>query len=228
VLIPTPVGIHPAPGGTILVLEAIQAVERGPRQWRQIGQTLARIHQVKGERFGLERQGFFGPLPQDNTPASDWQAFYTERRLWPYLRLAVASGNMPPELTRQVEEIITRFGELCGPDFVPTLLHGDAQQNNYISTDLGAVVIDPAVYYGNPEIDLAALDAFQPVPQEVFDGYQEILPIDPGFWVRKPLWKICLFLAAVTVEGTLQLGRLSEAVKLTLKGAACRTSSFSR
>lgn len=213
ILIPTPIGILPVPGGTILVLEAVQAVERTPRHWRQIGQTLARIHQVKGEQFGLETQGYFGPLHQDNTPMSSWQAFYIERRLLPYLRLAVDSGNMPQGLTRQVEKIITRFPELCGPEIMPTLLHGDAQQNNFISTGLGAVVIDPAVYYGNPEIDLAALDSFKPVPADILDAYQDELSIDAGFWERRHLWRICLYLAAVTVEGAGYLGRLTEAVQ---------------
>jgi fructosamine-3-kinase len=213
ILIPTPIGIVSVPGGTILVLEAVQAVDRTPHHWRQIGQMLAHIHQVKGDRFGLETQGFWGPLFQDNTPMSDWPTFYVERRMWPGLRLAIDSGNLPVEYIRQVEKIIRNFPELCGPATVPTLLHGDAQQNNYISTELGPVVIDPAVYYGNPEVDLAALDSFQPVPEDVFDGYREELPIDPGFWERRDLWKVCQFLAAVTVEGSGHLWRLASAVR---------------
>ena len=73
---------------------------------------------------------------------------------------------------------------------VPTLLHGDAQQNNFVSTEEGAVVIDPAIYFGNPEMDLAFIDYFQPVPDDVFDGYRDELPIDPGFWARRDLWRV--------------------------------------
>lgn len=213
VLTPTPIGIVPVAGGCILVLEAVHAVERAPRHWRQIGQTLARIHQVKGGQFGLETSGFFGPLYQDNTPASDWPTFYAERRLVPGLRLAVDSGHMPPGLVRQVEELIVHLPGLCGPRVVPTLLHGDAQQNNLLSMEAGTVVIDPAVYYGHPEMDLAALDYFQPVPDDVFAGYQDELAIDPGFWRRRGLWRVWGYLAAVTVEGPVHLGRLTEAVQ---------------
>jgi len=213
ILIPTPIGILPVSGGSILVLEAVQAVERAPRHWRQMGQTLARIHQVKGDRFGLDTQGYYGPLHQDNTPSNDWKTFYVERRFLPALKLAVDSGHLPPERTRQVENIISRFSELCGPEFVPALLHGDAQQNNFISTELGPVVIDPAVYYGNPEIDLAAIDSFQGVPDDFFDGYRDVLPMDAGFWERRDLWRIRLFLAAVTVEGPGHLWRLAGAVE---------------
>jgi fructosamine-3-kinase len=213
VLTPTPVGMVPVPGGSILVLEAVRPVDRTPHQWRQIGQTLARIHKIQGDRFGLETDGYFGPLAQENTPTRDWPTFYAERRLEPGLRLALDSGNLPPRLIRQVETVISRLPELCGPKAVPTLLHGDAQQNNYISTDEGAVVIDPAVYYGHPEVDLAALDYFQPVPDHVFDGYQEELPLDPGFWERRHLWRVWGYLAAVAVEGPSYLGQLAEAIQ---------------
>jgi len=63
------------------------------------------------------------------------------------------------------------------------------------------VVIDPAVYYGHPEVDLAALDLFQAVPTDVYQGYREVRPIDPGFWERRNLWRVWPYLAAVTVEG---------------------------
>ena len=85
--------------------------------------------------------------------------------------------------------------------------------NNFISTRSGAVVIDPAVYYGHPEMDLAYIDYFQPVPPDVLDGYQEELPIDAGFWERRDLWRIWGYLAAVTVEGSGYLSKLSRAIQ---------------
>jgi fructosamine-3-kinase len=144
---------------------------------------------------------------------SDWPEFYAERRLRPMLKGAVDSGHMPSDLTRQIEKVISHLPGLCGPGVVPTLLHGDAQQNNFISTEKGAMVIDPAVYFGHPEMDLAYIDYFQPVPEDVFDGYREELSIDPGFPERRSLWRIWGYLAAVTVEGNGYLGRLTEAVK---------------
>jgi protein-ribulosamine 3-kinase len=213
VLIPAPIGVVPVPGGTVLVLEAVQAVKRGAHQWREIGRTLARIHRVQGGRFGLETNGYYGSLPQDNTPAGDWVTFYGERRLRPGVQLAVESGHLPPEIGRQVEDLIARLPALCGPPVAPTLLHGDAQANNYISTARGPVVIDPAVYYGHPEIDLAALDLYVPVPDDVYAGYQEERPIDPGYWDRRDLWRIWPYLAAVTVEGARWLDDLTASIR---------------
>ncbi len=213
VLTPSPLGIQELESGALLVFEAVQAVERQAHHWRQIGQALARIHQVKSDTCGLETQGFFGPLYQDNRPIRDWPTFFAERRLWPRLMGAIDAGRLPSPLIRQLEKLISRLPRLCGPEVTPSFLHGDAQQNNFISTEAGAYVIDPAVCYGHPEFDLAYVDYFQPVPEDVFAAYRELQPIDPGFSERRDLWRIYGYLAIVTVEGAGWLGKLSEAVQ---------------
>lgn len=202
VTVPEIIGLVETESGTVMLQEAVQTVERGPHQWQQIGQTLAQIHQIKGEHFGFDRQGYFGPLYQDNRPLDDWVDFFAERRLLPRLMSAIDAGHLPSGLIRQIEKLISRLPDLCGPNVEPTLLHGDAQQNNFISTASGAVVIDPAVYYGNPEIDLAYVDYFQPVPDDLFAGYQEVLPIAPGFWERRELWRLYGYLAIVTLDAS--------------------------
>ncbi|RPI34356.1 MAG: hypothetical protein EHM70_03100, partial [Chloroflexota bacterium] len=73
--------------------------------------------------------------------------------------------------------------------------------------------IDPAVYYGNPEMDLAFIDYFHPVPEDVFMGYQELMPIDPGFNERRDLWRVPACLAVVTVEGAGHLDKLINAIR---------------
>ena len=161
----------------------------------------------------MDSHNYFGPFYQDNRPLDDWPTFYAERRLWPRLISAIDSGHMPTDVIRQVEKLIEHFPKLCGPEITPALLHGDAQQNNFISTAKGAVVIDPAIYYGNPEVDLAYIDYFRPVPEEVFLGYQEELPIDKGFSERRELWRLYGYLAMVEVEGAAYLEKLVNAVQ---------------
>lgn len=213
VLVPTPIGVVPVPDGTLFVMEALEPIERRPVEWRQLGRTLARIHRVKSDYCGFHMDTYFGPLLQDNTPMDDWILFYAERRLRPRLRLAVDAGNVPSSVVAQVESVIDRLPDLVGRETTPTLLHGDAQQNNFMSTAEGAYVIDPAIYHGNREIDLAFVDYFQPVPDDVFDGYREELPIPPGFSERRDLWRISGYLAAVAVEGGAHLDRLTNALQ---------------
>ena len=182
---------------------------RTPDDWRLMGRALAGLHRTSTDHFGLDQfDGFFGPLPQDNRPTVSplWVDFYAERRLGPRLRDAVDSGHLPETLAHGVEAIILRLPELGGPEPQPALLHGDPQQNNVISTDGGAVLVDAAPYYGHPEADLALVDNFEPVPPALFDGYREEMPIDPGFAGRRQLWRLHADLAAVAVGGA--FGRL--------------------
>jgi fructosamine-3-kinase len=215
VRVPVPVagGLVDAGASVLLLYEALPErppEAREPADWRSIGYTLAALHQAGHERFGLDGpRGFFGPLPQDNRPVPEnrWAWFFRERRLLPMLRAAVDSGHLPPGLAAGVEAIAARLPGLAGQEPRPSLLHGDAQQNNFVSTETGAVVIDAAPSFGHPEADLALVDYFHPVPDDVLAAYQEILPVDPGFAGRHELWRLPAYLAVITVAGATPFGR---------------------
>ena len=214
---PMPIGravVTPA-GRTVLLLEALREIRpecRTPDDWRAIGRSLATLHRVHDERFGSKHgAGYFGPIWQDNRPvaANRWADFYTERRLEPALRSAVDSGFLPTELGAGVELLCARLASVCGPEPRPALLHGDAQQNNFVSTRDGPAMVDACPYFGHPEIDLAHVDYFQSVPEELFDGYREVLLIDVGFAGRRELWRLYAYLAMITVDGDSAFGRAS-------------------
>jgi protein-ribulosamine 3-kinase len=213
VLTPTVISVVSVEEDALLILEAVQVIPREPMHWRQIGQSLAQLHSVTGDQFGLASHCYWGNYYQDNRPLADWPDFFWQRRIEPWLRAAVDAGRLPPTLMRQVEALGQRLPELCGPPVQPALLHGDAHQNNFLSTPRGPVLIDPAVYYGHPEIDLAYVDFFASVPAEcmaeLYAGYQEIAPIEPGFAERKPLWLLHAWLAMIAVDGPQHVATLS-------------------
>jgi fructosamine-3-kinase len=219
----TPVPVASGPvvtgAGALLLSEALpergavrgQAADfRTPADYAAIGRALAGLHQTRGATFGLaEFDGFFGPLRQSNRPADSarWADFYAERRLRPMLRFAVDSGYLPDELARGVERVIARLPSLCGPEPTPALLHGDAQQNNFVSTADGAVVVDAAPYFGHPEYDLALVDYIAPADPELFRTYAELAPVDAGFAGRRELWRLHVYLAVIGVDGASAFGR---------------------
>jgi protein-ribulosamine 3-kinase len=218
---PVPVagGVIVTSTGTLLLSEALperdaasgQAADsRAPGDYAAIGRALAGLHQARGETFGLaEFDGFYGPLPQCNRPVGSgrWADFYAERRVLPMLRLAVDSGYLPAGLARGVERVVAQLPARCGPDPVPALLHGDAQQNNFVSTSGGAVVVDVAPYFGHPEADLALVDIYSPVGPALLRAYAEGAPVDSGFAGRRELWRLPGYLAAIAVAGASAFGR---------------------
>jgi len=213
VLTPTGIGTVQVGGAVLLMLEAMQVVERARVHWRQMGRALARLHSIKGDQYGFESSCYWGSLYQDNTPLGDWVDFYQERRLAPRLRAAVDSGHLPLDVVPHVEKLSARLHGLCGPTVTPSLLHGDAHHNNFLSTAKGPVMIDPAVYYGHPEMDLALVDFFAPVSEALFQDYQEIAPLEPGFVERRDLWRIPAWLAMVEVDGPQHLDKLMAALR---------------
>lgn len=213
---PKPIGdgVVRADHGCYLLLEALREVppeNRTDEQWRSIGHALATLHRVRDKRFGLEEHdGYFGPLPQDNRPVGSnrWADFLAQRHLEPGLRQAVDSRNLPAALRPGVERVIARLPELTGPEPEPALVHGDAQQNNFLITAEGeAVLFDAAPHFGHPEADLALVDYFAPVPAALFEGYKEIAPIDEGFRERRELWRLRGYLAVIAVDGANAFGR---------------------
>ncbi len=129
VTVPVPVahGVCPVPPGAHLLLsEALPERlpgARTPADWRSIGRALATLHAVPGPAFGLDTNGYFGPLRQDNAPVhpDSWTIFYAERRLLPHLRLATDSGHLPAALAAGIERIIARLPALAGPEARPAL-----------------------------------------------------------------------------------------------------------
>jgi protein-ribulosamine 3-kinase len=184
--------------------------QRSVEDWRAIGRTLAQLHQTTAARFGLDHlDGYFGPLRQDNRPVEPnrWVDFYVERRVRPHLRAALDARHLPSSLATRVEQLLLRLPALAGSEPQPALLHGDAQQNNFISTPSGAVALDVAPYFGHPELDLALVDYFEPVSDELFAGYRELARIDPGFVHRREFWRIFAYLAVIAVDGATEFGR---------------------
>ena len=57
--------------------------------------------------------------------------------------------------------------------------------------------VDPNVHFGHPELDLAFVDYFKPVPEALFSAYDEMSPIAEDFSDRRELWRLPFYLAMV-------------------------------
>ena len=197
VLTPTVVNCFWVPDGALLVLRAMSIIERTKAAWEEAGRALAQLHSAKGPRFGFDEDSYWGDFRQDNRPLDSWNTFFWERWIEPRIACGLDEGHLTVDLAREVGRLRHRLNTVCGPDAEPTLVHGDAHQNNILSTSEGSVFVDPNVHFGHPELDLAFVDFFQPVPKELFSAYAEMLPIDKGFLERRELWRMPFHLAMV-------------------------------
>ena len=102
-------------------------MKRERQHWRQMGQTLASIHSVKGDCYGLDTDCYWGDLYQDNSALDDWPQFFWERRLAPRLRAAVDCGRLPLDFVSKFERLSVRLPRICGPRWSLPVARGCAQ-----------------------------------------------------------------------------------------------------
>jgi fructosamine-3-kinase len=185
-----------------LVLELIESGPRARTFDRDLGAGLARLHRRGAPGFGHVEDNFIGRLPQVNAPLDSWPAFYAERRLLPLVRAAVDAGRAPQAWVGRVETLALRLPERLGPREPPARLHGDLWTGNVLTgADGEPVLIDPAVYGGHREIDLAMLRLFGSPAPELFHAYDEVWPLAAGWRERVRLHQLYPLLVHVVLFG---------------------------
>ena len=185
-----------------LALELITPAPRTPDYDQQLGHGLAALHASGADGFGLSHDNFIGTLEQSNAPCATWAEFYLKRRLEPQVRLAVDRRAAPATWTGTLERLSTRMADLVGPDEPPARLHGDLWSGNLHADAVGGpCLIDPAVYGGHREIDLAMLTLFGNPGRRVLEAYDDRYPLTAGAHERTELYQLYPLLVHVNLFG---------------------------
>lgn len=191
-----------AAGTSYLALEMIEANARARDYAEQLGRGLAALHRFGAPSFGWHTANFIGSLPQDNTPERDWPSFYVTRRLEPMLKRADARGLVSATMRKGFARLFSRIHEIAGPPEPPARLHGDLWTGNAITDEKGSpVLIDPAVYGGHREMDLAMMRLFGGFSERAFDAYDEAFPLADGWRERVPLHQLYPLMVHVNLFG---------------------------
>ncbi len=197
-----------------LVLELIETARPAPDFDERLGRGLAALHRHGAPTFGLDHDNFVGSLPQENGPPSPtWPEFYRARRLEPLLRRAADEGLCTPRMRQGFERLFRALDQLCGPPEPPARLHGDLWGGNLLCDDRGApCLVDPAVYGGHREIDLAMMRLFGGFGARVFDAYAEAAPLADGHRERIPLYQLYPLMVHVNLFGGGYVGSVESAL----------------
>jgi fructosamine-3-kinase len=185
-----------------LVLELLSS-GRPQRDFDEcLGRGLAQLHRAGAPAFGLERDNFIGSLPQRNRAHDSWPEFLWLERLEPQLARAVAAGRATSRLRSGLERVASKLTQLVGPAEPAARLHGDLWGGNlHVDEDGAPCLIDPAVYGGHREVDLAMMRLFGGFGESVFRAYQEAWPLAPGHAERVALYQLYPLLVHVNLFG---------------------------
>lgn len=164
-------------GVSYLVMEFVTSKQPSERDFEHLGRQLAQLHLAETDpQFGNDYDNFIGSLPQSNRQHKDWATFYTEERLVPQLKMAVELKLLSEKQLPATENMLKTCQNLFG-QVTPSLLHGDLWGGNYlISIDGVPYLIDPAVYIGHSEVDLAMSRLFGGFGTSFYESYHDIIP----------------------------------------------------
>ena len=193
----------------ILVMESIETSgglsESGQEHAAEL---LARLHEHTASAFGYATDTLIGGINQPNGWERSWRAFFRDRRLLYMAGEAHRVGRLPARALGRIEKLALRLGEWIGEPERPSLIHGDAWGGNVLCfRGRVAAFIDPAIYYADPEIELAFGTLFSTFGRPFFRRYGELRPIQDGFFeTRRDLYNLYPLLVHVRLFGGSYVG----------------------
>ena len=176
---------------------------------------VAALHEVRGTQFGLERDTLIGPLHQPNAASENWVTFFREHRLLYTAREAGESGRLPLDVHRRIEKLASKLDNLISEPAHPSLLHGDLWTGNVlVAQDRISGFVDPAIYYGHAEMDLAFSTLFGTFGNAFFQRYQQHRPLEPGFFeARRDIYNLYPLLVHVRLFGGSYASQVDQIVR---------------
>lgn len=186
---------------SFLLLEYIEAATEKKDFWEDFGKSLTQLHQHHAKQFGLDHDNYMGSLWQHNDQHDDWVTFFIEERLQRQVVLARDNGRMGRSDVAAFDRLYVRLPEIF-PPASPSLLHGDLWSGNFMTDSHGyACLIDPAVYYGHPEIDIAMSTLFGGFSNCFYESYYNYNPFPGNYHERLPIYNLYPLLVHVNLFG---------------------------
>ncbi|MGC4036463.1 MAG: fructosamine kinase family protein [Chitinophagaceae bacterium] len=172
----------------LLILEWIDTGIKTNSFWKIFGEKLAQLHQVTNTDFGFAEDNYMGALPQHNAFTTSWIEFFTNQRLRPQTELAMRKNLLDKQHLARFERLYANLQDIFEEEN-PSLLHGDLWSGNFLCDEKsGPVLIDPAVYFGNRNIDLAMTTLFGGFDKAFYDSYHYHFPFPKNY---QDQWSIC-------------------------------------
>lgn len=207
--IPEVVGFGSDDTHQFLVLAYVEHSAVSKQYWATLGRQLSILHRVTHNFYGLDHDNYIGSLSQRNQQSVSWHRFFTEQRLHVQVKLAADSGLINVAHINSFEALYGEIPSLI-PDEKPALLHGDLWSGNIITNQRSEpCLIDPAIYFGHREADLAMTQLFEKFDNEFYSSYEENFPLLPGHNRRVNIYNLYPLLVHLNLFGAAYLRRIT-------------------
>ena len=207
-VIPRVIGSYNEKGTAYLFMDFIETSNRSSNYWDELAINLAGLHRHSHSKFGFKGNNFIGSLPQQNDYADDWPSFFGNQRIRPMVKMAFDKNLISKSFVLIIESALKNITALM-PEEPPALVHGDLWSGNLMIDPNGApCLVDPAIYYGHREMDIAFSHLFGGFSQRFYQAYAEGYPMQPGFDNRIDLYNLYPLLVHLNLFGRSYLSQI--------------------
>lgn len=201
-----------------LILEYVENGFKTSGFFEKFGRQLADMHRadtsayVSDGRFGFLADNYIGATRQINSPCDTWIEFFRTRRLEVQFRMA---WDCFDESDRsRIGKLLDRLDDLLTEPEHPSLIHGDLWGGNFMVGENGEpVLIDPAVYVGHAEADIAMTELFGGFASDFYEAYKAEYPFAPGYSDRRDIYNLYHLLNHLNLFGGAYLGGVLRIVR---------------
>ncbi|NWF90718.1 MAG: fructosamine kinase family protein [Ignavibacteriaceae bacterium] len=183
-------------GEDFILIEFIDGKEKGKNFFAEFGYAFAKMHKYTSNEYGFFEDNYIGSTFQKNITneigKTNWTHFYYNNRLLYQFQLAEKNGYVDQSFRAAFKKLEDKLENILQTSTEePSLLHGDLWSGNFITDENGrACLIDPAVYYGHREADLAMTKLFGGFTKEFYLSYDETFPLNGGYEYRENIYKL--------------------------------------
>jgi fructosamine-3-kinase len=200
--IPTPIYHSSDEDTKYLITDFIESAVREGYYWQKLGENLANLHAHTADQFGLTFDNYIGSLPQANYRYENWADFFIHSRLKPQIDRAKKHQLLFQSSLSKFEKLFTQLNGLF-PREKPAFIHGDLWSGNLMTDHEGLpALVDPAVYFGHREMELAFTQLFGGFDPIFLQSYQEVHGLEPGYEERFELYNLYPLLVHLNLFGS--------------------------
>jgi protein-ribulosamine 3-kinase len=186
---------------SFLLLEYIETGTPGLNFWIDFGTKLAELHRNTSDNFGFDYDNYIGSLIQENNPYPDFFSFFISQRIEPQLKNARNKGAFSHSDVRCFDSLFKSLHNII-PVEKPALIHGDLWNGNFMVNASGSpCLIDPAVYYGHREADIAMTQLFGGFHPDFYQAYNHAWPMEKEWPKRMDIFNLYPLLVHVNLFG---------------------------
>ncbi len=189
-------------GVDYLLMEYVSIQQVNTHFWENLGRQLACMHSKHGPRFGFPLDNYCGETPQKNDACEDGYFFFAEYRLNYQALLARQKGFLSTKEVDRIEQLGFNLPSLI-PKQPASLLHGDLWAGNVVCCENNEpMLVDPAVYRGWAEADLAMTKLFGGFSPHFYKAYEEYGELESDWEKRVPIYNLYHLLNHLNLFGT--------------------------